>query len=127
MLTPDFAKHFAAEWVEAWNSHDLERILSHYTADFEMNSPLIVDLVNEPSGRLRGKGAIREYWTKGLAAQPPIRFELLDMFLGAHSLALRYQSVGRRVVTEVFFFNEHNQVWKAAAFYKLPVDAAARL
>ena len=31
------ANEFAAEWIEAWNAHDLDRILSHYTDDFEMN------------------------------------------------------------------------------------------
>lgn len=35
------ANEFAAEWIEAWNAHDIDRILSHYTDDFEMNSPLI--------------------------------------------------------------------------------------
>jgi hypothetical protein len=24
-----FAARFAAEWIEAWNSHDLDRVLSH--------------------------------------------------------------------------------------------------
>ena len=37
-----FAERFAAEWVEAWNAHDLERVLSHYAEDFEMSSPYIV-------------------------------------------------------------------------------------
>jgi len=39
MLSKAFADHFAAEWIAAWNSHDLERILSHYTDNFEMSSP----------------------------------------------------------------------------------------
>jgi hypothetical protein len=28
MMQPGFAEHFAREWVAAWNSHDLERVLS---------------------------------------------------------------------------------------------------
>ena len=49
---------FAPEWIAAWNSRDLDRVLSHYTDDFEMSSPLIVALMNEPSGVLHGKPAI---------------------------------------------------------------------
>ena len=26
MLTEEFAAEFAREWIEAWNSHDLERV-----------------------------------------------------------------------------------------------------
>ena len=41
-LTREFAHQFAEDWIAVWNSHDLEAILSHYTDDFEMSSPLIV-------------------------------------------------------------------------------------
>ena len=40
-MTKDFAIRFAGEWIAAWNAHDLGRILSHYTEDFEMSSPVI--------------------------------------------------------------------------------------
>src|SRR3989441_9324770 len=43
MIDRNWAEAFAREWVDAWNAHDLERILSHYTDDFEMASPLIVE------------------------------------------------------------------------------------
>ena len=42
-----FAELFASDWIAAWNSHDLDRILAHYEDDFEMTSPLIVALVGE--------------------------------------------------------------------------------
>jgi ketosteroid isomerase-like protein len=47
-----FAERFAKEWVAAWNSHDLDRVLAHYEEDFEMSSPIIIALVGEPSGKL---------------------------------------------------------------------------
>jgi ketosteroid isomerase-like protein len=43
---------FARVWVNSWNSHDLDRILSHYTEDFEMTSPFIVKLMKEPAGAI---------------------------------------------------------------------------
>ena len=68
-----FAEHFAADWIEAWNAHDLNRILSHYEDDFEMSSPVIVQMAGEPSGTLRGKAAVGAYWRKALALP---RFEI---------------------------------------------------
>lgn len=39
MIDSAFARHFAADWIEAWNRHDLGAILAHYADDFEMRSP----------------------------------------------------------------------------------------
>jgi hypothetical protein len=30
-----FAEHFANDWIDSWNSHDLQRILAHYVDDFK--------------------------------------------------------------------------------------------
>jgi ketosteroid isomerase-like protein len=113
----EWARAFAAEWVAAWNSHDLERILGHYTDDFEMRSPLIVERGFSPSGVLRGKAAVRPYWSAGLAATPPIRFELLDVFAGVGSLVIHYRSVGRKLVTEVLEVDGERRVVRGSACY----------
>jgi ketosteroid isomerase-like protein len=116
MLTPEFAVRFAGEWIAAWNSHDLERILSHYTEDFEMSSPVIVRLMGEPSGTLQGKAAVRDYWAKALARNPDLRFELLEVYCGATSVVIRYRG-HRGASAEVFWFNEAGKVYRAAAHY----------
>jgi ketosteroid isomerase-like protein len=101
VITREFAQRFAAEWIAAWNAHDLERILAHYSEDFEMASPVIAQLMNEASGTLRGKAAIGEYWATALARVPDLHFELVDVFVGAHSAALTYRG-HRGLSTEVF-------------------------
>jgi hypothetical protein len=117
MLNKEFAKNFSTEWVEAWNSHDLEKILSHYTEDFEMSSPYIVQVTGEPLSILKGKKAVGAYWEKGLALNPTLHFELLNTLVGVDSITLYYRS-SRGNVAEVFFFNSENQVEKAAAHYE---------
>lgn len=94
LLDRQFAEHFAREWIEAWNSHDLDRILAHYSEGFELSSPKIVELMGEPSGRLTGKAAIRPYWAKALARIPDLKFELLTVLAGIDSLALYYRGSG---------------------------------
>jgi hypothetical protein len=124
-IEPQRALSFANEWIAAWNSHDLERILSHYTEDFEMASPLIVERLGEPSGVLKGKTAIRSYWARGLAAKPPLRFELLGVFAGVRSITIHYRSIGRRDAAEVLQFNERGEVVRAAAHYAVPEATTA--
>ena len=62
MIDKIFAEHFANDWIESWNSHDLDRIWSHYSDDFDMSSPLIAQIAGEPSGTLKGKQAVSGYW-----------------------------------------------------------------
>jgi hypothetical protein len=117
MITREFAERFAREWIEAWNSRDLERILSHYSDDFLMASPRIAVVVNEPSGVLRGKTAVRVYWKRALELAPTLRFELVGTFVGADSVVLRYEGV-RGPAAEVFFFDADGKVTRAAAHYE---------
>ena len=34
MITKEFASAFAHHWIESWNKHDLDEILSHYSDEF---------------------------------------------------------------------------------------------
>ena len=113
-----WAVAFAEHWISAWNDADLERILSHYTDDFEMASPLIRERMGVASGRLRGKAAVRPYWALGLAGDPPLRFELLDVLAGMDVVAISYRSAtrGRRVI-ERLQFNADGLATHAEALY----------
>jgi hypothetical protein len=117
MIDPVWARQFAEEWIEAWNSHDLGRILSHYSDDFEMTSPLIVERMHEPSGTLRGKDSVGAYWQIGLAATPPLKFELIDVFAGVNSITLYYRRASGRLAAEVLIVNEQGKVVKGMAHY----------
>ena len=66
------------EWIAAWNSRDLERVLALYSDDAEMTSDKIQALGFEASGTLRGKASLRMYWGKALALLPNLRFDLID-------------------------------------------------
>lgn len=116
MITRAFAERFAREWIDAWNSHDLARILAHYADDFVMSSPRIAVVAEEPSGVLAGKAAIGAYWQKALALSPALRFTLREIFVGADCVVLHYQGV-RGPAAEVFFFGPDGRVVRAAASY----------
>src|SRR6478736_9901894 len=92
MITAAQGTAFAQEWIEAWNSHDLERIVAHWTDDCVFTSPFIVRLMNDPSGVVRGKEALRAYWQRGLAMLPNLRFELDTVFVGHDSLVIGYRN-----------------------------------
>lgn len=112
-----FAEYFAADWISSWNAHDLERILSHYVDDFEMSSPVIVQVAGEPSGILRGKSAVGAYWKKALGLIPDLQFELLSVLAGVNSVTLYYKGARGRLAAEVFHFGPDKRVIRAFAHY----------
>ena len=114
-----FAQQFASEWIDAWNSHDLARILSHYDDDFEMTSPMVVQLMGEPTGTLQGKAKVGAYWQKALALAPDLKFELLSVLVGVHSITINYCGARGRLSSEVFHLGTNHKVLKAFAHYKL--------
>lgn len=117
MIDDAFATRFAAEWIAAWNAHDLDRVLLHYADDFEMSSPYIVQIAGEPSGTLRGKAAVGAYWKKALGMVPDLKFELVTVLAGVDGIVLYYKGALGRTVAEVFHFGPDRKVVRASAHY----------
>jgi ketosteroid isomerase-like protein len=111
------AEKFAQAWVDSWNSHDLDRIMSHYSDDFEMTSPFIVRLMNQPTGTIKGKENVRAYWAKALERLPDLHFDLIEVLASVDSITIYYHAVlGKRAV-EVLFFDENGKVKRGVAHY----------
>ncbi|HZZ47053.1 MAG TPA: nuclear transport factor 2 family protein [Pseudonocardia sp.] len=68
---------FAQHWLAAWNNHDVEAVLGHFTDDVVFRSPAAVRLLSDSDGVIRGKDELRRYWTLALEKIPDLRFELL--------------------------------------------------
>jgi len=111
------AKAFATQWIESWNSHDLDRILSHYSDNFEMTSPMIKVALDTDTGTLAGKKEIRNYWEAAFKKLPDLHFELKDVTVSVESIAVYYKSVFDKMAIEVMFFDEEGQVNKVIVHY----------
>jgi ketosteroid isomerase-like protein len=119
LISTDEAKKFAEEWINSWNSHDLDHILSHYSDNFEMTSPFIVSLMNEPSGTIKGKQNVRAYWARALERIPDLHFELIEVLASVNSIAIYYHAVlGKRAV-ELLFFDNSGKVARGIAHYNV--------
>lgn len=111
----DAARSFALGWIEAWNAHDLERIVAHYAANIVFFSPVAARRVG--TGRVQGIPALRDYWAQGLATQPELRFELLDVLVGHECLTVLYRNHRAQTVTETFEIGADGRVVRAFACY----------
>ncbi len=117
-MNKEHVEKFAQEWITAWNSRNIDRILEHYDDDFEMSSPAITTLTGEESGVLKGKAAVGEYWAGALEKFPDLKFTLLHALCGANSAALIYDGV-LGLSNEIFHFGANGKIIRAFAHYKL--------
>ena len=113
--THQAADAFAIHWIEAWNNHDLEAILSHYDDHIVFLSPIAEQRVG--NGKVVGREALRHYWSVGLAAQPQLRFVLDKVLVGFGAVTLYYRNHRNQSVAETFELNASGRVVRAYACY----------
>lgn len=109
---------FAEAWVAAWNANDLEAVLSHYADDIVFVSPNSSRYTGDPTGRVEGKAALRDYWAKALTV-PGLAFTLRGVYAGPDGVAIRFFSsrTGAEAV-EVVRFGADGLVHDSAAYYE---------
>ena len=117
MLTASEAHELARHWIEAWNDHDLERILSHYADDVVFSSPFIQKIGTSPSGAIVGTKALLAYFTAALVKYPTLTFHLHTVFRGIDSVTLLYESVNGLLAAETMILNQQRQVCRVLAQY----------
>ena len=110
-------QQFAIDWINSWNSHNMDDILAHYADDIEITTPMIKIAIGEDHGSLKGKERVADYWQKALQKIPDLHFELYDVTSGVNSVALYYQSVMGKKAIEVMFFDENGKVNRMFAHY----------
>lgn len=98
-----FAERFVKGWAAAWNSHDLERVLTHFEDDCDMSSAVIAQRVGDASEKLRETAAVRACWAKALHSTPDLRCELLTVLIGVNSISVYYKG-HRGLAVDVFHF-----------------------
>jgi hypothetical protein len=117
MLSESEARQFAHGWVQAWNSHDLDSVMSHYAAEVALTSPIAAKLLGDPSGTVAGKAAVRSYFERGLEAYPNLTFELLDVMWGIRSVVLYYVNQKGTKTAEFMEFDGSGKVVRVVANY----------
>ncbi|MGA2804296.1 MAG: nuclear transport factor 2 family protein [Acidimicrobiales bacterium] len=99
------AAEFVDSWVKAWNAHDLERVLSHFSNEVVFSSPVAAQLLAGSDGVIRGKQALREYWEEGLRRIPDLHFEIEGVYIGVEALVINYRNQKGGLVNEVLIFD----------------------
>jgi hypothetical protein len=99
------AGQFASRWVAAWNSHEVEAVLAHFTDDVVFTSSVAARFLPETGGVFRGKPALRAYWAAAVARLPELHFEVLGTYAGVEHIVINYRNHVGDLVCEVLRFD----------------------
>ena len=116
-MTKDEAWSLANHWVEAWNAHDLDLIMTHYEDAIELISPVAARLLGTPDGKVAGKTNLRAYFQRGLEAYPELHFRLEDVLWGISSIVLYYTNQKGTRTGEFMELSTNGKVVRVVANY----------
>ncbi len=105
------AHEFVDAWLKAWNDHDLDRVLGHFTDDVVFTSPVAAQLLAGSDGVISGKAALRHYWGEGLRRIPDLHFEVVGVYLGIGVVVINYRNQAGNFVNEVLGFDGSLVCW----------------
>ena len=96
------SEKFVHEWIGTWNSRNLKRILSHYSDDIEITTPMISMATGNDKSTLKGREAVAAYW--------------------AECVSVYYRSVMDLIAIETMWFDENGRVCCMNASYRKKTD-----
>jgi SnoaL-like domain len=111
-------ERLAREWVDAWNSHDLEAIMSLYAPAVRFQTPTIIDTLGVPDGLVEGADRLREHFDRGLQRLPELHFELDGIYVGVRSLAITYRWADGTPVCELHEYDAGERIVRVQALYR---------
>lgn len=83
-------KKIALKWFEAFNEHNLEKLLLLYHDDAEHFSPKLKLHKPETNGLIKGKKALREWWQDAFNRLPTLNYEVLKLTADNEQVFMEY-------------------------------------
>jgi len=83
-------KKVANAWFDAFNTHDIETLLDLYDEDAEHYSPKLKIRQPETNGLIKGKPALRAWWTEAFSRLPNLHYELLKLTAEDDQIFMEY-------------------------------------
>lgn len=97
---------FSERWARNWNAHDIDAVLDDFHDDVVFTSPVAARLLPETRGVVRGKAALRRYWTAALARIPDLRFSIEGVCQGINTIVITYRNQNGNLVNEILAFKD---------------------
>lgn len=80
----------AFRWFEAFNEHNLEKLLSLYDDKAQHYSPKLKIKIPESNGLISGKEALRDWWQDAFNRLPTLKYEVKSLTSNDYRVFMEY-------------------------------------
>lgn len=80
----------AHSWFEAFNSHNLEKLLSLYDDEAEHFSPKLKVRHPETNGLVKGKNALHNWWQDAFERLPSLHYKVTSLTADSDRVFMEY-------------------------------------
>jgi limonene-1,2-epoxide hydrolase len=77
-------------WFEAFNAHNLEKLLSLYDDEAQHYSPKLKILHPETNGLITGKDALRAWWKEAFDRLPTLHYKVTSLTSNSDRVFMEY-------------------------------------
>jgi predicted SnoaL-like aldol condensation-catalyzing enzyme len=85
-----YNKQIATKWFDAFNEHDVEKILLLYDENAEHYSPKLKLRMPETKGLINGKDALRNWWKDSFDRLPSLQYEVINLTADEDQVFMEY-------------------------------------
>ena len=89
-MTPEKNLSIAHLWFEAFNAHNLEKLLSLYDEDAQHYSPKLKIRLPETKGFVTGKAALRSWWKDSFDRLPTLHYKVTSLTSNSDRVFMEY-------------------------------------
>ncbi len=86
----DNNRQIATQWFDAFNTHDLEKLLQLYHDEAQHFSPKLKARLPETNGLIKGKQALRSWWQDAFDRIPSLAYEPLKFTADEEQVFMEY-------------------------------------
>ena len=83
-------KQIAIHWFEAFNEHNLDKLLALYHNDAAHFSPKLKIRLPETQGLIKGKDALRSWWQDAFDRLPSLKYEAKKLTADDEQVFMEY-------------------------------------
>ena len=89
-MTENILQSIAFRWFDAFNSHQLEQLLSLYDDEAKHFSPKLKIRKPETNGLVEGKEALREWWKDAFERLPSLNYKVTSLTANNDRVFMEY-------------------------------------
>lgn len=89
-MTPQQTTVIAQKWFEAFNEHDLEKLLKLYDEHAKHYSPKLKIRQPETNGLVQGKDQLRAWWADAFNRLPTLHYEVKTLTADTDKVFMEY-------------------------------------